>query len=515
MNPFKTLISNIASKSKTTPYSLSLPSTQASTPPVQTVTQVQGAMKPTTTTSSPAAVDPTIKTPAAQTYIKSQMGNSPTPAPAQSAYDATTGARTSYGASIGAKDMLGGQPVVPTDTNTSPTPAPAKEKSAYLEFLRKQFDPTVVQTAQTNAQNANMRLANIQNTVDETSLKGRHAAEDAFDQAGGTTAGATQSSAGITRKSNRELADLAVQEGAAARTAGVYQQNYKNLIDAGSSIYQAEKDAAELSKPITVGNVLYAPQGDGTYKAVAGNQKLETSVVEANGRKLLINSQTGETIKNLGSSASGTASGSGTGTYVAGANPVVDSWAERIQSGQNKITDIPASQAGLRNQVAVALNAMGNSPDGKPTTTELGKAALTSAKDLLEKFTDPNNPNNNAVGGSSLLNRIALPGTDRANFINDFNTLKAQLSLEGVKYLKGQGQVSDAERALLAQATSKLSLGQSEAEFKKTLDSIINKLNGTSESGTSDGSQAIPKGTDGTAYGFPGYVSDGSQWVLK
>ena len=28
-------------------------------------------------------------------------------------------------------------------------------------------------------------------------------------------------------------------------------------------------------------------------------------------------------------------------------------------------------------------------------------------------------------------------------------------------------------------------------------------------------SEAIPSGTDGSAYGFPGYVSDGTQWVQK
>lgn len=171
--------------------------------------------------------------------------------------------------------------------------------------------------------------------------------------------------------------------------------------------------------------------------------------------------------------------GTGAGGYTAGANPVVDSWAERINNGSAKITDIPASQAGLRNQVSVALTSMGNTADGKPTTTELGKAAMNTAQQLLAKF--QSGGGNDAVGLNSLFNRIALPGTAKANFINDFNSLKSQLALEGVKYLKGQGAVSDAERALLAQATSKLSLKQSKAEFQKTLNDIITKLTGGSQ----------------------------------
>jgi hypothetical protein len=176
--------------------------------------------------------------------------------------------------------------------------------------------------------------------------------------------------------------------------------------------------------------------------------------------------------------------GSGTtGVYKAGADQVVDSWAERIQSGQSKITDIPASQADLRNQVAVALAAMGNSLTGKPTTTEMGKAALATAKQLQGKITE--GKGTGAVGASRFYGAGALtsliPGSAQFNLANDFKSLKSQLSLEGVKYLKGQGQVSDAERAMLAQAVTKLDLSQSEEEFNTTLQGIIDKLEGNIE----------------------------------
>lgn len=90
-----------------------------------------------------------------------------------------------------------------------------------------------------------------------------------------------------------------------------------------------------------------------------------------------------------------------------------------------------------------------------------------------------------------------IPGTARANFVTDFNALKSLLSLDGVRYLKGQGAVSDAERALLSQAVTKLNLSQSEAEFKSTLNSIIAKLDSGIIQGTEGGGEVLtsPDGT--------------------
>lgn len=155
----------------------------------------------------------------------------------------------------------------------------------------------------------------------------------------------------------------------------------------------------------------------------------------------------------------------------------VTAWAERIANGTAKISDIPASQATLRNQVTVALQSQDLTENGKPTTTEMGKEALKTASSLLTKLY-ASDWGSNAVGTSGVTNIFNVPGQDRANFINDFNSLKSQLSLEGVKFLKGQGQVSDAERALLASAVTKLNLKQSDQEFHDTLKGIIDKLQG-------------------------------------
>jgi hypothetical protein len=102
--------------------------------------------------------------------------------------------------------------------------------------------------------------------------------------------------------------------------------------------------------------------------------------------------------------------------------------------------------------------------------------ALTSAQQLLDKFV--NREGTAAVGGSRIFGTQLIPGSAAKNFEIQFDNVKSLLSLDNIKYLKGQGQVSDAERRLLADASTKLNLSQSEAEFKTTLEGIINGLSG-------------------------------------
>lgn len=181
-----------------------------------------------------------------------------------------------------------------------------------------------------------------------------------------------------------------------------------------------------------------------------------------------------------------------TGEYVKGANPAVDAWAQRIFDGNAKITDIPASQKGMRDAVTIALTASGNDLTGRPTVTELGKAAKTEAESIMADFKA--RKGTSAVGASRFWGAgglwAAMPGTPAFDFKNSVTNLVSQLSLEGVKYLKGQGAVSDAERALLSNAVTKLKLSQSEGEFQETLQGIIDRL-----SGTGSGKLTSPDGT--------------------
>jgi hypothetical protein len=106
--------------------------------------------------------------------------------------------------------------------------------------------------------------------------------------------------------------------------------------------------------------------------------------------------------------------------------------------------------------------------------TELGKSALGTARQLMEKFQAGDGTS--AVGMSRIFLFQHLPGTPPRVFANKFDTLKSQLSLEAIKYLKGQGQVSDAERRILAEAVSELNLSQTESAFEESLQQIIDKL---------------------------------------
>lgn len=120
---------------------------------------------------------------------------------------------------------------------------------------------------------------------------------------------------------------------------------------------------------------------------------------------------------------------------------------------------------------------MGKTPGIVDQTSAIKTDAITSAKALLEKFNK--GIGTSAVGGSRVFGLQNVPGTAPRDFQVQFDNLKSLLSLDNIKLLKGQGAVSDAERKLLADASSKLDLSQSEKEFKKALEDIVKGLSGT------------------------------------
>src|SRR3990167_2658354 len=164
--------------------------------------------------------------------------------------------------------------------------------------------------------------------------------------------------------------------------------------------------------------------------------------------------------------------------------------AQDIQDLENSRRQEELTQANISKVLTEAIT----SPS-KNNANELKDNALTSAQNLLTKL--KTGEGTTAVGKSAFLGTFGyalIPGTQRANFIVQFNNLKSLLSLDNVKYLKGQGQVSDAERRLLEQASAKLDLSQSEAEFQTALESIIGALNG--ERITNFATQVSAKGYD-------------------
>ena len=63
-----------------------------------------------------------------------------------------------------------------------------------------------------------------------------------------------------------------------------------------------------------------------------------------------------------------------------------------------------------------------------------------------------------------------FPGTESTDFKARFDEIKGQQFLQGIEQLKGSGAITDREGAAAQKAISRMSLSQSEAEFKKAAD---------------------------------------------
>jgi hypothetical protein len=135
--------------------------------------------------------------------------------------------------------------------------------------------------------------------------------------------------------------------------------------------------------------------------------------------------------------------------------------------------EFDVSQALEREKLAATAGAKTDQESG---AIALKQDALTSAQDLLTKLIT--GKGTAAVGKTNIFQIQNIPGTAAADFKVQFNNLKSLLSLSNVSMLKGQGQVSDAERKLLSEASAKLELSQTEGEFKKALQDIVTALQG-------------------------------------
>lgn len=73
------------------------------------------------------------------------------------------------------------------------------------------------------------------------------------------------------------------------------------------------------------------------------------------------------------------------------------------------------------------------------------------------------------VGASAQPGFQFIPGTDKYNFYTRFDEIKGRQFLAAIEQLKGTGAISDREGEAATKAVSRLSLGQSEQEFRKAL----------------------------------------------
>jgi hypothetical protein len=150
------------------------------------------------------------------------------------------------GAGSGSSSPLDSSGGAPTGTNTPTPPDPFSAYRKYLsEYQSSLQEPEDLTGARTS-------LAKISGQIDERDLAARREYEKTLDTPGMLKAGAEQSAALSRRRSNSELADLAVRQSGAARNL--------EALSAGQTAKQAfYKTQAELAKPFEVAGQYYDP----------------------------------------------------------------------------------------------------------------------------------------------------------------------------------------------------------------------------------------------------------------
>ncbi len=152
--------------------------------------------------------------------------------------------------------------------------------------------------------------------------------------------------------------------------------------------------------------------------------------------------------------------GGSSDNYVEGENPIVDSWVQRISRGEAKLSDITGvKNQGLKNLVNMGLNTV----KARNATSSGNLAIVNSINNLLE------NPKLDNISGfigqtgiTSLFGKAKTAKTDYENVISN-------LQLTAAKLLQGQGQVSNFERDILANAAAAINRGQEDKDFQNSL----------------------------------------------
>lgn len=186
----------------------------------------------------------------------------------------------------------------------------------------------------------------------------------------------------------------------------------------------------------------------------------------------------------------------------------IKSAAQSIFDGKSKLNEYPSAK---RLTINSALEQLYKA-EGGDQLAQGAYDAITS----LESDIDKNRGFSHAIGANILAGfGKNMPGSDSASFLAKLDQLKANIKLVNIKYLKGTGALSDAEGKTLEDAGTSLSPSLPEKQFKEELARVKLALEKANNVQKAPPTGAIPKGTDGEAYGYPGYVSDGTQWVLK
>jgi hypothetical protein len=119
---------------------------------------------------------------------------------------------------------------------------------------------------------------------------------------------------------------------------------------------------------------------------------------------------------------------------------------------------------GTTKQQAIALQ-------GKAPATELQLSTFNNAQKLMTKLTEKGG-RNAPIGGRNI--SLKIPGSPFADYVTIEKTLKNQLTLENLKYLKGP--TSDKDIVFITSASSALNRNTSPKQYKETLQAIVDTL---------------------------------------
>ncbi|MCK9566628.1 MAG: hypothetical protein M0Q43_11340 [Methanothrix sp.] len=225
-----------------------------------------------------------------------------------------------------------------------------------------------------------------------------------------------------------------------------YPTVYSSMTDEDFASVQAGRPSAELITKITA--------------AEKAGAKRETQIVEMNGRSVLVDTQTGETIKDFGQKGGGT-------------------------DVKTQVVDIDGKKTLINSATGETIKVL--NPSDKNDSAIIKKDQLAKADILLGNIDSaialiPKTSGLGSLDPTASLTRKAsswIPGTDSYDLNRYITTIKANLGFDQLQKMRDAsptggalGQVSERELDYLQSTVVSLDLGQKTETLKENLDKI-------------------------------------------
>lgn len=368
-----------------------------------------------------------------------------------------------------------------TNIQTSPQIQPTQEKpktayDKYIESLTSDTNKAALEKKTADAQ----RLADIQSRNEKQYLNTVSGRENILDTPGGLKIGAQESANMFTRRASAESAYGAIEEGAAARTAGVSRDAYNDAIAQGKTAYEAELEQEKANKKegFTLG------EGQTRYE---------------------INPATGQY-----EAISGGGSDTG-GIYTVGANPEADAYVKMVQLGTLKLDNVPQN---IRGVVAQGLSSQPEADDPKKQYVKTqAKEALTNIDTALGYLTGEKSGAINTAG-TAIGRAIGgfIPGSDVANLNAALDTVKALVGFDALQKMRDSSPTGGALGQITERELSFLQSVQGSLKTTQGTDQLISTINRVKQSFQT---LQIINSPDGTPFELNGetYIKQGNQML--